>query len=79
MMNGMGCGGMWWTTLLTLGIFALVVWAILTMVNKNRPSAPAQGNPAAEKENALDILKRRYAHGEITKEQFERMKKDLQG
>ncbi len=30
-----------------------------------------------ERENAVEILRRRYAKGEITKEQFEQMKRDI--
>jgi putative membrane protein len=32
-----------------------------------------------ERETAMEILRRRYAKGEITKEQFEQMKKDITG
>jgi len=31
------------------------------------------------RETPMDILKKRYAKGEITKEEFERMKKELEG
>jgi putative membrane protein len=30
-----------------------------------------------ESESALEILRKRYAKGEITKEEFDRMKKDI--
>jgi uncharacterized membrane protein len=36
---------------------------------------PPGGGPPTE--SALDILKRRYASGEITCEQFERMRRDV--
>ncbi len=37
---------------------------------------PSDHDP--RQENALDILKRRYAGGEITREQFEQMRRDVE-
>ena len=48
-------------------VIALAIWGI-TQLSKNR---------SGSKSNALDIAKERYAKGEINKEQFEELKKDL--
>lgn len=67
-----------------------VVWLIVTLTRGNQNTA-APNPPQAVTSNApyalmppnepsptpLDILKTRYAKGEITKEQFEEMKRDL--
>ena len=50
---------------------ALVIWLASTRVR--RP-----GEPPAEK-TALDILKKRYAQGEIGQEEFEHKKRDIGG
>jgi putative membrane protein len=49
-----------------------IVWLVQSLVRGTRTGAPSDpdGSP-------LEILKRRYAKGEITKEQFEQMKRDL--
>ncbi len=61
-------GFMWifWIAII-VGIIFLVKW----MVQQSRPGGQQQG------ENSLEILKKRYARGEIDKEEFEQKKKDL--
>jgi putative membrane protein len=55
-----------------VGAFFLVKW----LIDSGR-IAPATVRTAAPGESTLDIIKRRYAAGEITKEQFDQMKQDL--
>ena len=60
-------------------IFGLVFWALIIYVvfrlisNLSNRSAEV----TRKEETALDILKRRYAKGEIDSEEFNRRKKDL--
>jgi putative membrane protein len=56
---------LFWIALL-VGIVLLIVWAV-------RQIGPAGRNA----ERPLDILARRYARGEITREEYERMKAEL--
>ena len=60
---------------LVLGVLVIVgiVWLVAALARG--PVSPSQPAPAIE--SPLDILKRRYAKGEITKEQFEEMRRDI--
>ena len=55
--------------LIIVGVVLLVVWLVR---NAGRTSLPGQAS-----DPALDILRARYAKGEITKEQFEEMRRVL--
>lgn len=65
---------MWydWIFLMVLVAFIIVVVVgfLRWFVTRHRP-------PLSTKEDALDILKKRYAQGEITEEEFEEKKKQL--
>ena len=68
---GMGLGGafMWlfWIFLVTV-----IVWAVKAVTGKSN-SPPERQKPA------LDILKERYAKGEVDQQEFEQIRKDLGG
>ncbi len=69
MMQGIGFGGgfgMFFGVLIMVGLVALVIWAI---------QKSGGTNVVIEKETALDILKKRYAGGEIDKSEFEEKKR----
>lgn len=74
--EGMGWGwiglgflhmGLFWV-LVILGIVVLVKWLA---------SGPPTSLPPGSERRALDILKERYAKGELTREQFEQMKREI--
>ena len=73
MMNGMG--GMWFGWLFWLVIIGLIIWGVFAVINSSRNRSQGQHFPQGN--DAMDILKKRFARGEISKEEFERMKKDL--
>jgi len=70
--NGMSWGmGFGW--IFGLFVLILLIWLVVRTINSsNRPSPH-------EIKSAIDILKERYARGEIDKEEFEEKYKGLSG
>ena len=68
-----GWGGMWIGWIIWLVIIAAIIWVVASLVGRSK-RGEENAHPT---ESAMDILKKRYAKGEITKEQFDQMKKDL--
>ncbi len=68
-------------TLITGALIALIV--LTTRKNRPAAAAPVQAAayvpPAASRSDALDILKMRYAKGEITRDEYLTMSSDLNG
>jgi len=74
--NGHGSmmGGMWFISILFwVLIIAGMVFIIKWFLKRGRNKAGSGVN----EESALDILEKRYARGELDRETFEQMKKDL--
>jgi putative membrane protein len=73
----MGWGyGMGWLGMILMSLFwiAVVVGIVFLIIWLVRSGG---GRKGGESNSALDILKKRYARGEINKEEFEDKKKDL--
>ena len=70
-------GGMMYSPFGGLFMIILVALVAVVLVMALKGSLGGSRGPGHGGETPLDILKRRYAAGEIDKEQYEKMKQDL--
>ncbi len=64
--------GVMWMLLFWGGLIVLIVWGIKKLTERRGSSTTT-----TEKHDPLDIARERYARGDISKEEFEQMKKEL--
>ncbi|MGH7846587.1 MAG: SHOCT domain-containing protein [Candidatus Binatia bacterium] len=76
MMDGMGMM-VWGFFSFLLGLLILFLFVLAVAYVKWVWGQRPEGMTGRE-ESALDILKRRYAKGEINKEEFERVKREIE-
>lgn len=73
-----GTGGWIWMGLMMLAGIVLVVALVYLLIKGPQSSGTATTYaPQWHRETPLEIAQRRYAAGEITADEFERIKKDL--
>ncbi len=75
-MMGWGWGMGWPWPLMMLVFWIAVIVGVVFIVRWFVLSAN-RGRGGASEESALDILKKRYAKGEINKDEYEKIKKDI--
>jgi len=79
--HGWDMGG--WGHMMDYGVGGIFMWIIFLIVIGVAAylvvqATKSKGLESPFRETPMEILKKRYAKGEITKEEFERIKKDLE-
>src|SRR4030043_903156 len=62
-----GFGGMWFMPILMIVFWGLVIWGIVALVRG--VASPNNSGTSNQSDSAMEILKRRYARGEITNQE----------
>jgi len=76
--DGMGWWMLWGGLMMVLfwgAIIALIVWAVQSVGRRDDGHAQSAATPPR---TPLEIAKDRYARGEISRDEFEQMKRDLE-
>ncbi len=73
--SGYGMG--WFWPIIMVAFWIAVIVAIVSLIRWLIKTPRTGEQQARSEDSALEILKRRYARGEIDKEEFEEKKKDL--
>ena len=73
-----GFGGFWWMWIVMVAFWILIiggiVWLVLWLARQGEAA-----RPGARGVSPLDIIRERYARGEITRDEYEQMRRDLEG
>ncbi len=72
---GMGFGGAIWMIFLWITVIGGGIWLLATIFPRNRTTFYSDASPNGD---PLSILKQRYARGELSKEDFETIRHDLE-
>lgn len=73
---GWGLGGGLFSILIIIGVIVGIVFLVRWLVNKNEPSRGSSVGYGST-QSAEEILKSRYAKGEISREEFNKIRDDL--
>ncbi len=60
-------------------IFILLIIGAIAYASGWRPQFLQSSQPQSQQRSAMDIVRERYARGEISKAEYEQMRRDLQG
>ncbi|MFO8011543.1 MAG: SHOCT domain-containing protein [Dehalococcoidia bacterium] len=71
--DGMG----WWMVFIGISMIILFLGITLVLLRDARKTSAKDRGSESDRDRALDIARERYARGEISKEEFEQIRRDL--